>query len=341
MYKLLFSLFFAFTCISCKNKENPDLPTLENQSIWVVNGGDNSISILDPTNHLETKRVFLQAPPNTYLHHISANSDFSKFGLAFPEYDFSMGHDGLHTINAKGFASIFDRNNQKITSTIKVPFANHNAIFSPDDQEIWTSLVSHNGRVNVYNAQNGTLIKEIIVGPDPHEIMFSEDGKYVITSCMESSFVTIIDAKTKQVFKEIKVDIFPTNVWPGLNSDQIIVENSNAKSINFISLEKMEVVDFIDFTFKPGFSKFDSNGNLWICSKGTDYLYIFSKESGVWKEKHVISTAKDPHALLFHNNQCWLVNQKQNSVEIFDINTFQKNNEISVGLKPNGIIFVP
>lgn len=338
--RYIFIAILSLLIFSCKDKETFKTKYLDKPSVLVINGGENSISIIDPENFTERHRLFIPSPNNTFIHHIGLNSNQSKFALAFPEYDFADGHDGLHDLKVKGYVTLFDRLSESVERTFQVPFANHNAVFSPDNSEVWTGLVSHTGRVLVYNASNGSLVKEIIVGADPHEVIFSEDGKYVVTSCMESSFMTVIDPKTKTVLREIKVDLFPTNVWHGKEPSQIIVENANQKSINFVDLNILQVSDHIDLDFAPGFSKFAPNGELWICAKGQNFLSIYNKENNVWIEKTRIPTENDPHQLMFHNGNTWLVNQKQNTVQVFNTASKEKVTGFNVGQKPNAIVFI-
>lgn len=330
----LFPLLF-----SCMQKEAEVSGILKKPSVLVVNGGDNSLSVIDPDTYQERGRLFIVSPHNTFIHHIGLSADQRRFAFALPEYDFSGGHNGLHNQQAGGHVAVFNRETEKNEYTISVPFANHNAVFSPDGSEIWTGLVSHSGRVMVYNARNGSLIKEITVGADPHEVIFS--GRYVLVTCMESSFLTVIDPLTKTLVRDVKVDPFPTNVWPGKNINQVIVENANQKSLNFVDLNLLQVNDHIDLPFNPGFAAFAPDGDLWICAKGQNYLYVYHKTGESWKMKRQISTENDPHHFLFLGENLWLVNQKQNTVEIFNVSSGEKIKGISTGLKPNAIIYLP
>lgn len=329
----------VFALLSCGDK-TPE-PIDLRHSIVVANGGENSLSILDPTALSERQRLYLKAPQATYLHHLDLRKDGQKLALAFPEYDFSGGHDGLHNLEVSGYVSLFDLATQNIERTIKVPFANHNAIYSPDGKEVWTGLVSHSGRILVHSADTGELLSTITVGADPHEIVFAGEGKYVVVTCMESSFLTVIDAATKKVLREIKVDPFPSNVWKGKDEYAVIVENSNQKTLNFVDLKALSVVDHLDLDFAPGFSGFDADGKLWICAKGQDLLYRYTLLMGKWTQDLVLPTENDPHAFYFLNDQVWLVHQKQNTVAVLDRASGTKLKTIAVGLKPNAILYLP
>lgn len=336
----LYTFFLAL--VACKEKDQPNTSQLlSNPAFLVVNGGENSLSVIDPETFIEKGRFFIQSPNNTFAHHLCLSPNASKIAIALPTYDFSAGHDGLHNQTSSGYVAIVDRNTEKVERTLAVDIANHNAIFSADGKELWTGLVSHNGKIVVFNAETGSKIKEINVNPDPHEIILSENGKYVLVTGLESSFLTVIDAEKKVIIREIKVDPAPSNVWHGKDANQVIVENSNQKSINFVDLQSLTVTDYIDFNFTPGFAKFAPNGNLWICAKGENSLYIYSKESGSWQMKHKIETQRDPHHLTFYKGNAWLVNQKENTIEVFNIESKAKISETKVGSKPNAIVYLP
>lgn len=334
IYPVLFLLL-----ISCDRNDAGVSGTLNGPAVLIVNGGDNSLSVIDPETFEERPRLFIASPYNTFIHHIGLSPDHRRFAFALPEYDFSGGHDGLHTVQAGGHVVIFNRDTEQNERTITVPFANHNAVFSPDGNEIWTGLVSHSGRILVYNSHNGSLLKEITVGADPHEVIFS--GRYVLVTCLESSFLTVIDPATKTVVRDIKVDPFPTNVWPGQAPDEAIVENANQKSLNFIDLNLLQVTDHLDLPFAPGFAAFAPGGELWICAKGQNFLYIYHKKGDSWEMKSRIATGNDPHHFIFLKNRVWLVNQKQNTLEIFDQASKEKIKDIATGLKPNAITYIP
>ncbi len=337
MRKLLALLLI--TLISCKESE--EISQVMTPALVTANGGDNSLSFIDPNTMEEKQRIYLKAPRATYLHHLGLSPQADKIALAFPEYDFSEGHDGLHNLQVQGHVSVWNKASNKLENTYTVPYANHNAVFSPDGKEIWTGLVSHSGRILVHSALDGSQLATITVGADPHEILFANEGRYVVVTCLESSFLTVIDAQTKKVIRDIKVDPFPTNVWPGRDTYHVIVENSTQKTINIIDLRSFQVIDHLDLDFAPGYSAFDEEGNLWICTKGQNYLRKFSKADGSWKEIQKIETHHDPHQFLIFASKLWLVNQKQNTVQIIDLKTGDITGSISVGLKPNAIIYMP
>jgi YVTN family beta-propeller protein len=328
-----------FALSSCSKNDIESSDFFEKGSAFIVNGGENSISVIDLQSFEEKNRFYYKAAGNTFAHHIYFSKDFTKLSVAFPEYDFSNGHSGLHVNNPRGFVGILNLKDQA-EKYIPLTFANHNAVFSNDLTEIWTGLVSHSGKIQVFDAESLVSKKEIAVGPDPSEVIFAKNGEFAVVAAGESSFLTVIDTKKKEVIKEIKVDPFPTNVWPGWNPSTVFVENANAKSLNIVDLDNFKVSDFIDFDFVPGFTIFNTISNeLWVCAPKIDKIMVFQKIQNEWIKKNEILTDTEPHQIGFlkDGKRAFLVNQKGNSVQIIDVTSKKVINKINVGLKPNGI----
>jgi YVTN family beta-propeller protein len=337
MKYIFISIIFILS--SCSKKDPESSALFEKGSIFIINGGENSISVIDLQTLEEKNRFFFKSAGNTFAHHIYMAKDFSKISVAFPEYDFSGGHSGLHGNNPKGFVGILNLKDQS-EKHIPLAFANHNAVFSNDLTEIWTALVSHSGKIQVFDAESFTSKKEISVGPDPTELIFAKNGELALIAAGETSFLTVIDTKKKEVVKEIKVDPFPTNVWPGWNQSTVFVENANAKSLNIVDLANFKVSDFIDFDFVPGFTISNTTSNeLWVCAPKINKVIVFQKSQNKWLKKIEIRTDIEPHQVAFlkDDKTAFVVNQKGNSVQVVDMASKKILKKINVGLKPNGI----
>lgn len=303
---------------------------------YIINGGENSVSLLN-LNTLEiTHTHFIPEFQDRFAHHIYVSADKKKLAIAMPAYDFSGGHSGLHDINALGGIAVLDAMTLELIHKIPVNFANHNAVFAQNDQEIWTTTHSHSGDLVVYSAQNGVEIHRQPLGPDPSEIIVTSN-QYALAAIGESSFVGAVSTQTKAEAKFIKVDLFPTNVWPG-NDTLAIVENKNKRSINFIDLRTLKGIEAIDTPFTPGFSCFVKN-ELWIVEPNTKHVHIYEKTNGQWQKSNQIEAGADAHSMAYiaSKNLVIAVNQKEASISLFDANTRQKLKTLPVGLKPNGI----
>lgn len=307
---------------------------------YVVNGASNNISIID-LNELSVKNIIQMTELGRFPHHINLSADGKKLAVALPEFDFILGHAALHNAtDKKGGVTVLDAQNGNTLLKIAVPSVNFNAVFSPDGSEIWTASSTHTGEMFVYDANNGTLKSQVTLGADPSEVVFSRDGQYVFVALGESSFVYVLNAKTRLITKTIKVDAFPTNVWAGID-DKIYVENKVAQTINIIDTKTLTVVDYLDVAFTPGQIAYNQSLNeLWICQAGENKVAYFERKNNLWSLKGTIVTGNDAHAVTFTKDmkRAFVVNQKGNTVSVIDAVNHTKTKDISVGSQPNGIV---
>lgn len=330
--------------VSCKTKkiiEEP-VPVLETYypKAYVVNGGSNTISVLD-LNELSIKNIIQLTEIGRFPHHINMSVDGKKLAVAIPEYDFMLGHAALHNAtNKKGGIAVIDTKTGSTLLKIVLPNINFNAVFSVDGSEIWSASATHSGEMFIYDATNGVLKTKVMLGSDPSEVVFSKDGKYVFVALGESSFVYVINSQTKAIVKTIKVDAFPTNVWAGIDN-KIYVENKVAQTINIIDTKTLTVIDYLDVVFTPGQIAYNETLNeLWICQAGENKVAYFERKNNLWSLKGTIITGDDAHAITFSKDEkrVFVVNQKGNTVSVINATTHLKTKDISVGSLPNGIV---
>lgn len=338
------SLIWGGCLLSCKSKkviEEP-VPLVETDypKAYVVNGGSNTISVLD-LNELSVKNIIQLTEIGRFPHHINLSTDGKKLVVATPEHDFTLGHAALHNAtDKKGGIAVIDTKTGSTLLKIALPNTNFNAAFNVDGSEIWSASATHSGEMFIYNATNGVLKTKVILGADPSEVVFSKDGKYVFVALGESSFVYVINSQTKAIIKTIKVDAFPTNVWAGVD-DKIYVENKVAHTINIIDAKTLTVIDYLDVVFTPGQIAYNQTLNeLWVCQAGENKVAYFERKGNLWSLKGTIISGNDAHAITFSKDmkRAFVVNQKGNTVSVIDAINHLKSKDISVGSLPNGIV---
>lgn len=281
------------------------------------------------------------APEGYFGHHISLSPNKNYLVEAFPEYDFSQGHEGLHGQEKLGKVLVTPNSKPKARFWINVPFANYNAVVSPDETELWTAGFKHSGALYVYGLPSGKLKKSISVEADPSELFFSKDGKYLAVACGETSFVSIIDTKTYEKIKDIKVDPYPANVWEGYDNT-FFVQNFRQKSLNIIDLNTLKVTDYIDFPFQPGFMRYNNlTSEIWVCALSNPEIFIFRKsEKGKWEKSGNISFESPVSQFSFIENNSKALCVSENSEKLILLDTQNKNilKTTKTAGKPNGIV---
>jgi DNA-binding beta-propeller fold protein YncE len=340
MNKNFFPLLLVLSLVACKKQS---ISTSQNfNKAYVVSGGDKSISVVNLDTQEIANKFDLQTSSDRFPHHVYLSPDKKYLAIANPAYDFSNGHSALHGMTMPGGIIKLDASTGKKIHDIELPMVNHNVTFSPDGSEMWSAKMSHSGKVLVYNTSSGQLKTEITVDADPSEVIFSTDGKYALVTCGESTFLNVIDAQSKELLKQIKVDNYPANVWPGYEN-VVLVSNMQRKSVNFVDLEKFAVTDFVDFEFMPGYVAYNSLlKELWVCNSMMNAVNIFKKVNGKWTQTAMIKSEGDPHMVKFFDNEkrALLINQKANTLKFINCESKEVEKEVTVGAKPNGIAVV-
>ncbi len=333
-YSLILLLF------SCKPKEEIKTENIDFPAAYVVNGGSNTVSIID-LNERVVKKIIQLTDLGRFPHHIQLSPDRAKLSVALPEFDFTQSHDLLHqATDKKGGIAVIDALNGKNLLKIPLEKVNFNAVFSPDNTEIWTASANHSGEMYVYDANTGVLKATIPLGADPSEVVFTKNGNYAIVALGESSFIVAVNTALKKVEKFIKVDQVPTNVW-AVSDGKIYVENKNLKTINIVDPETLNFYEYLDLDFKPGQMAYNKILNeLWVCQAGDNKVAYFERKSDKWVLKSTIVTNDDAHAITFSKDEkiAYVVNQKGNTVSVINAAAHEKTTDIPVGLNPNGIV---
>lgn len=328
--RLWLIVFLLFTACS--------KPLLQPGRAVVLNGGDNTVQVVDLHTFRIIKTKHLKAEPGYFAHHLDVSANKKYLSIAFPEYDFSEGHEGLHGQNKPGKILVLTTRNLKVKLERDVPKANYNAVFSPSGTEIWTAGYSHSGRVYVYEFPSGNLKKEIIVESDPSDVVFSQNGKYATVACGESSFVTLIDPLTYRKVRDVKVDPYPYIVRGG-SEKKLLIENRLRKSLNLLDYGTMRVTEFIDLGYVPLFSKYNAiTDEIWVVPEDTPEIHVYKKaEKEKWVLKERIPTEFPLSEFEFHQNRLIGISNRHNVLLQYNIKTGKLERELATGHKPNGL----
>ncbi len=120
-------------------------------AVYIVNGEDSSISVLDAATGAPLGTIRLQNV--AYPHHVYLSPDRGSLAVAVPGHDLSGGHstaprtggehNGEHgSSSTGGVVLVLDATTGATVNARRLDAPNHNAAFSPDGSEIWTAQLS-------------------------------------------------------------------------------------------------------------------------------------------------------------------------------------------------------
>ena len=310
--------------------------TFAYDALFVVNGGDNSISVINAsTNEVAETKALQNA---SFPHHLNLSPDKAFLAVAAPGTDLSGGHEGHGSGESRGAILRLDARTGETRATRRLNRPNHNGVFSPDGREIWTSQMTMSGVVLVLDATTLTTQYAIGVGDMPAEVTFSPDGAYAFVANGMSNNVTVIDATTKAVETTIAVGTSPVGAWPGTDG-MMYVDNESAKTLTVIDATSLNVVRTYDLGFVPGMAATAPNGELWVTDAEHGKVVFYSTTADT--KLGELATAGGAHAIAFSADGMtgYVSNQSAGSVSVIDTATRSVTKTIGVGAKPNGIVF--
>ncbi|HKR06610.1 MAG TPA: YncE family protein [Bacteroidia bacterium] len=322
---------------SCKKDKKETPPVSDNityNAAYVVNGGSNSISVIDLSTN-EVKRT-INLSNVMWPHHVYLNSAKTQIAIGVPGMDLSGGHN-VNTTGMTGKFLVLGAVTASVVKTQDLPMMNHNAIFSPDGNEIWTSQMDTMGTVHVYDANTYALKNTINVGMMPAEVTFSADGSMAFVANSMSDDVTAINASTKAVMTTIPVGMGPVGAWAGSNN-KMYVDNEEGQSISVIDAPSMSVEETVPLGFMPGMAAYNSAMNeLWVSDPDNGKVHYWTRIGSTWTHGGEFATGAGAHAIAFNSMTAYITNQLASTVSVADIMAHAVSKTITVGTKPNGI----
>lgn len=311
-----------------------EIPAISYNALYVVNGNSNSISVINTDSAKVAATISFSNA--SYPHHIGMNASRSKLAVAFPGSDLSGGHGDAH--GSQGSVAIIDALTGKMLVSKKLTYPNHNAIFSLDDTDIWTSQTTALGKVLILDATTLEVKKEIAVGKDPTEVTFSFDGKYAFVCNGGDNSVSVIDISTKSVVKTIPVGANPVGAWQGKNN-MMYVDNEAGKSISVIDVSTLSVIRTYPLSFTPAMALLSPNNDLWVTDTENGKVVFFAIDST--QKTGELTVGAGAHALTFSGDgqYAYVTNQIAGTVSIISVASKNIITQIPAGEKPNGCLW--
>ena len=334
-------------CTKHKHGKNAE-KNINYPAAFVVNGESSTLSVIRLSDNKVAETIELAGeghaghqglfPHHIYLH---KSTDGDLLTVAAPGMDLSAGHTG-GTAGMKGKILILDAVKGTTIKNIEVPAMNHNAIYSPDGSEIWTTQMEHDGKVLVIDANTFAVKNTINVGEDPAEVTFSADGTKAYVANGGSNTVSIINPTTKAIITTIPVDANPVAAWVGYDG-KMYVDNEEGKTVTVIDVATNAVVQTINLGFMPGSVAHNLiKKELWVTdpNAGKVHYWTLNASSNTWVKVGSFDAGGGAHAVAFTNdgNTAYVTNQSAHTVSIINVATHAKVKDVAVGKKPNGIV---
>ena len=335
------AIALSFSFSSCKKDHTTHTINIDYPAAYVVNGASNNISVIRLSDNTVTETISLNGA--TFPHHIYISPDKTKLAVAITGTDLSGGHGG-HGGSVSGYKiQIINAVTGLIEKEIPLLKMAHNATFSPDGTELWLGQSdSLESTVLVFRVSDWQPTDTIEVGSFVSEVTFTSDGAMAMATCTGSDWVNMIYPDTKQIeCATFTMGEDPIGAWPG-TADYSYADNETSQSIAEIEIEADSTKSVINLGFMPGYVAYHtSTSELWVSDATNGRVVIFTNNAGTWTQMHTISTGANAHAIAFTTNEsfAYVTNQDAGTVSVINTTTHTKVSDITVGQKPNGIVF--
>lgn len=310
-------------------------------AVYVVNGGDGmtgSISVIDARYNKVRRTIVLENA--MWPHHIYLSPDGTKFAVAVPGMDLSMGHDQEMPEGMMGAVIVLNARNGATLNSRMLPAMNHNATFTLNQREIWTTQMKmmEPGSVLVLDANTLETRAEIPVGMMPAEVTITPSGAQAYVANGDSNSVSVIDVRSRMVVAEIPVGESPVVPSHGMNG-HTYVDNEHSMTVSAIDRRHQHVDFEYNLGFTPAYAKLGPDGNVWITDTDNGRVGIYSQFRD--QRLALITVGAGAHAIEFSpdGERAYITNQFANSVSVIDVDARRVIATVPVGEKPNGVVF--
>jgi YVTN family beta-propeller protein len=330
---------FGTTSHQAKAADPSSIPirAISFDALYVVNGGDGETSSISVINtETNTLAGTIQLTDAMWPHHIYLSADGRRLAVAVPGMDLSMGHGGEMPPDMMGAVMVLDARTGATNRSRMLPMMNHNATFSPNQREIWTSQMAEPGSVLVLDASTLQTRQEIPVQDMPAEVTFPSDGSLGYVANSGSGTVSVTDPRTKTVIRTIPVGDTPVGAWQAANGFAY-VDNEEGQTVSAIDRRTLSVRFTIDLGFMPGMVQLGPDGLIWVTDATNGRVVLFRQTQRVL----AVPTGDGAHGIAFSGNGRWayITNQMANSVSVIDVRAHRVVRTIGVGQKPNGMVW--
>ncbi|HEU5057973.1 MAG TPA: YncE family protein [Kofleriaceae bacterium] len=322
------------------------IPAVTGDRIFVVDGGDASLTVIDPATDEVVGRI--QILDAAFPHHVYASPDRRRLAVSIPGVDLSMGHHhggegghGGHQADGgvQGSVLVLDSSTGETLASTWLPEMNHNAAFSPDGTEVWTTQMGEVGSALALAVATLDTIDEESTGSGPSEVTFSADGRRAFVANTHAASVVALDVATRERVGTVLVGDAPVGAWPG-DDNVMYVDCEASQDVYAIDAASLEVLFRIPLGFTPGMSLKAPSGEIWATDSDAGRVVFYSPDDRL--EAGEVATGAGAHAIAFSGDgaRAYITNQEADTVTVVDVATHEAIGTIAVGSKPNGILYL-
>jgi len=268
-----------------------------NNSLYISNDGDDTISVLNTVTNIVDTTISLANSP----HNVLFNPDNNRIYV---------------TNDLDDRITVIETVNDTVLSVNVVGDRPVGMDYSTSNQRIYIALFNDNA-VDVYNPSTDSVDTTITgVGTTPRNVLYISSNNRIYVTGGTGNNVIVIDPTTNTIETTINVGNLAFGLDFNSSNNNLYVSNRDDNSISVINIDNNEVVDTItDSSFNdPLFIEFNANdNNIYVTNQSGNTVTVINSDNIV---VDTITVGSSPRELRFvgSNNNIYVCNNGDDNV---------------------------
>jgi len=194
--------------------------------------------------------------------------------------------------------------------------------------------------VKVVNPQTGRSQKNIKLPSIPFDIKTTDDGRYILASCISTNKISIIDTYNVTYVRDVSVGDLPTSIVIAPGANIAYVANRDSSNISILNLRTMEVIKNISVTGMPvNLAISDDNNDLYYNDLITGSVYEIDLNN--IDSIYPITQANNISKICQNGDYLYILSRADNNLLVYNLIEGKLVKKVDVGSKPVDLKVLP
>ncbi len=299
-------------------------PLLDLTGYYVLSlDAESSVSVLDPSVSFSGR-----------------SSLYSAIKLDGRGFDWIKTSDDMRLFVAlpnENKLAIADLQTLSVLNHLILPGQPTRLALQPDERLLWVGLTGTNPQesaVEIIDTINNNSVAHIPLPSGYHEITFSNDGHYAFISNRQSKSVTIVNAITLKVVREVDLSFEPLGLVFVDQQSLLWVVNAKAGRIHRFDAKGNPIDNLV--LKEPGLGPIKMTPDeryALVVNPSQHWIHVLDVETG--KEKHRITLSGQPYDILLSEKYAYIRTLQSEQIGLLSLSSFDSEQPI-VKLVPTG-----
>ena len=292
--------------------------TAEAHLAFVLNSGDETVSVIDTASQKVTKTFRVGKEP----HHLMATPDDTYVIVA----------------NALSNDLVFlDRQTGEVKRRLTGISDPYQIGFSPDRKYfVSASLRLH--RTDIYSGTDFKLLKRLSTPKAPSHVMFDKNSTMAFISLQDSNELAAIDLKTQEVVWKIPIGKQPAGVWITPDDKHLLVGILGEDYVEVIDWRtRKKVKRIVTGEGAHNFIPAGDGRHVFVSNRASNKISKIDQQTLTVVDEFAAPGGPDCMDVTADGKQLWVTSRWIRKVTIIDLATKQIVKQIPVGRSPHGI----